>query len=143
MDYIDLIERLKLEKHFEGGYYSSTHRSKNIVKNNKSEERNMYSVIYYMLTKDRPISKNHKLKSDEWWFWHNGGVLEMVVRDDKGNIIKKSRLGDSENCTFQSYIEKNYWQETRLIKGDYALVSCVVVPGFHINDFILEADKFD
>lgn len=138
-----LIDRLQLEEHFEGGYYKSSLRSEQMTSNDKGEERNLYSVIYYMLTKDRPLSQNHILKSDEWWFWQGGGVLEMSISKDQDHInSEKILLGkDLENGqNLQGYIKKEHWQQTKLVEGDYAIVSCVVVPGFHIDDFRLGED---
>ena len=51
------------------------------------------------------------------------------------------RLREGER--FQILAPADQWQTTRLVDGDFALVSCVVAPAFHEEDCLLPPKPLD
>lgn len=87
------------------------------------------SCIYYLLKKGER-SRWHQLKSNEIWTWHAGGTLEMTLGgtgDWPGGVRTKQTIGPD---SLVGVAPENVWQTTRVVKGDFALVSCVVAPAF-------------
>lgn len=87
------------------------------------------SVIYYLL-KAGEISRWHRLKSAEVWTWHAGGTLEMTLGgtgDWPGKDRPTQLISPGQ---FVGAVPAGTWQTTRVKEGDFALVSCVVVPAF-------------
>jgi predicted cupin superfamily sugar epimerase len=134
------ISKLGMQKHPEGGYFVETYRSDEIIPKNCLNERypsdrNISTTIYFLLTKDSP-SKFHRIKSDEFWFYHQGGTLEIKIIDKEGNLESK-KLGVNFDSyeRLQHYIPQNNWFGAEVIEGDYVLISCTVAPGFDFSDF--------
>lgn len=141
----EIIEKLDMEEHYEGGYYKFIWKSSQIIPkdflpNDYQNHRKLASVIYYLL-KPNQTSCWHKLKSDEYWFWHYGGTLEMTLggNDISPKEEKKIQIGSNlfQNEMFQAYVPAGTWQTTKPIGNEFVLVSCVVSPGFEIEDFLL------
>jgi predicted cupin superfamily sugar epimerase len=129
-----LIEKLGLKRHPEGGYYTETYRSQDTIEGIK---RNVQTCIYFLLTSE-DVSKFHRIKSDEIWFYHEGANLSIHTIGDDGHQIH--RLGPINNEGFlpQILIPKNTIFGATLDQADtYVLVSCTVAPGFDFQDFEL------
>jgi predicted cupin superfamily sugar epimerase len=129
----DFITALKMEPHVEGGYCCELFKS-----SGQSGERPLSSSIYYLL-KAGQVSKFHRLKSDELWFYHYGAPLLIHQIDDTGNLSTK-RLGLAVNQGEQPQIlvSRNHIFGAELASQDgFCLVSCVVSPGFDYRDFEL------
>ena len=61
----EIIEQLSLVEHVEGGYFSETYRSADVMGTNREgSERAVMTSIYYLLTNDRPIDHLHQNQSD-------------------------------------------------------------------------------
>ncbi|MBI4834105.1 MAG: cupin domain-containing protein [Planctomycetes bacterium] len=72
----EIIKKLGLKKHPEGGYYRETYSSKGKTRV-YGRERNYSSAIYFLLPKGSK-SNLHRLKSDELWHFYLGGPLTLV-----------------------------------------------------------------
>ena len=138
----ELIEQLRLLPHPEGGWFLVTPVemppvSASALPPGYSGARESASLIYYLLQKGE-VSRWHQLRSAEMWLWHCGGGLEMTLGGTgplpapAGTLLLGSRLADGER--FQILAPANQWQTTRLVHGEFALVSCVVSPAFHDDD---------
>lgn len=135
----ELIEKYKLQPHPEGGFYSETYRSSDMVET-KNGRRNLMTVIYFLLT-SADISRFHVIESDELWFHHEGSDLTIHILKASG--YEKKLLGKS-HCSAQPQHmvqKRNIFGSTLDTPGSYALVSCVVAPGFDFNDFKLVSKK--
>ena len=66
--YNELINRLKLKPHLEGGYFAETVRDSN----------QHFSHIYYLL-KNGEISQWHKLNKNEVLFFYDGDPLQVSL----------------------------------------------------------------
>ncbi|MEN2280548.1 cupin domain-containing protein [Algoriphagus sp. SE2] len=131
-----LISELNLLPHPEGGFYKEAYRSTDLVKT-PNGERNLCTVIYFLLTSEN-VSKFHRIKSDEHWFWHEGSPLTIHILDQKGHhTLLLGPTNDSGSQPQQMVPAQKIFGSTVDEKDGYALVSCVVAPGFDFEDFEL------
>ncbi|WP_425636455.1 cupin domain-containing protein [Algoriphagus yeomjeoni] len=132
-----LVDKLNLSPHPEGGFYSETYRSDVNIGTN-SGKRNLTTAIYFLLTSEN-VSKFHRIKSDELWFFHEGSTLTVHKLTEKGH--KQLSLGipaSANNTAPQHLVEANTIFGSSVDEpNSYALVSCVVSPGFDFADFEL------
>jgi predicted cupin superfamily sugar epimerase len=133
----EIVERLGLQEHPEGGFYKETYRSNQTIETDKNVYRNISTAIYFLLENEN-ISLFHRIKSDELWFFHQGEALEIVfIKEGVLNtIILGNNLENGE--VVQATIPANTWFASRVknLKG-YSFVSCTVAPGFDFADFEL------
>ena len=139
-----LIELLSLNPHPEGGWYAFRESSGRVLLAEAlpgfSGDRDTCSYIYYMLQKGE-ISRWHQLKAAEVWTWHQGGSLVMTLGGTDmvpvaGHTLSLGpRLENGEQ--FQIMAPPDQWQPTRVVDGDFVLVSCVVCPAFDDADCLL------
>ncbi|MBN2747006.1 MAG: cupin domain-containing protein [Bacteroidales bacterium] len=132
-----LIQKLGLESHPEGGFYRETYRSELVMPDGKNEKRNVSTAIYFMLT-ESDISRFHRIKSDEIWFFHQGQPIELVAIIE-GQFISFLLGNNIENGEIpQVVIPANTWFAARIPSATgFSLVSCTVAPGFDFHDFEL------
>jgi len=137
-----LIDKLQLEKHPEGGWYKETYRSPCSVDIERGE-RQLATVIYFMLQGDEK-SAFHRLRSDEFWYYHQGSRLNVhVIYEDGKYKLHKLGLIDELNSAPQLFLPAGCWFAAECTEKDsYSLVSCSVHPGFDFADFEL-ANKDD
>lgn len=135
----ELIEKYKLQPHPEGGFYSETYRSSEMV-DTKNGQRNLMTVIYFLLT-SADISRFHVIESDELWFHHEGSDLTIHILNASG--YQKLLLGNSHQAAQSQHLvqKRNIFGSTIDTYGSYVLVSCVVAPGFDFDDFKLMSKK--
>ncbi len=133
----EIVERLGLQEHPEGGFYKETYRSNQTIETDKNVYRNISTAIYFLLENENK-SLFHRIKSDELWFFHQGEALEIVfIKEGVLNtIILGNNLENGE--VVQATIPANTWFASRVknLKG-YSFVSCTVAPGFDFADFEL------
>ena len=137
MNATNIIQQLQLKPHPEGGYYAETYRSAQIITNNKQENRNISTAIYYLL-EDKNKSHFHRIQSDELWFFHQGEALEILILQNK--MLKTITVGNRvENGEIpQVTIAANTWFAVKIKnESGFSLVSCTVAPGFDFLDFEL------
>ena len=129
----ELVQSLQLIPHPEGGFYRETYRS--VLKN--EEEQSLMTSIYFLLTSDSP-SHFHRIQSDEHWYFHEGNPLSIHLLTDKGLETIHLGLDLTKNQTPHALVEGNtiFGSEIEATDG-YALVSCVVSPGFDFSTFEL------
>ncbi len=139
----DIVDRLGMNSHPEGGYYKETYRSKSMIPQHVlSEEftgaRNYSTAIYFLLTSDN-FSAFHRIKQDEIWHYYEGSSLYVHVIEPNGEY-KKHSVGinlDQEELP-QLVVPAGCWFASSVKNKDsYSLVGCTVAPGFDFNDFEL------
>lgn len=140
-----IIDALGLVRHVEGGWYRFVLSGGPVIPHaalpaNYSGDRESVSSIYYLL-EGPDVSAWHKLHSDEIWAWHSGGSLKMTLGGEGSEPVvdKELFLGPrlAKGESYQIVAPARNWQTTRIINGSYALVSCLVSPAYHNDDFIL------
>ena len=129
-----VIERLKLEPHPEGGWYRETWRAPAA-----QGERASATAILFLLEAHQS-SHWHRVDADELWFWHAGSPLTLLIAASGSERASASTLGPDVLCgqAPQLRVPKGAWQAARP-EGGWALVSCVVSPGFEFAGFELAA----
>ena len=85
----DLINKLKLEKHIEGGYFKRVYESNDKIPIAKvNGERFLATAIYYLL-KGHDFSAFHRLKSDEIWTHNYGSPVTLSLIDKDGQLRQR------------------------------------------------------
>jgi uncharacterized protein len=140
-----LIDRLQLQPHPEGGFYRETWRSdlclpRSILPANYTGDRSAGTAILFLLPTGH-FSRWHRVRSAELWFHQAGDPLELVMAENVDGATQTINLG--RDYTFQAIVPPNQWQKARPLPGEagYALLACVVVPGFDFADFELIGDS--
>jgi predicted cupin superfamily sugar epimerase len=131
-----LVETLKLKPHPEGGFYSETHRAKSVIET-PNGSRSLVTSIYFLLTSDN-VSKFHSIAGEEIWFHHEGSPLTVHLLSDSG--YERLLVGpvDSKGHQPQQLVPDGViFGSTVEEENSYALVSCMVAPGFDFRDFKL------
>lgn len=103
-----------------------------------ADGRLAWSTIYFLVT-PAGFSALHRLSVDEIWCFQAGDAVESLRLHPDGSG-ERVRLGLNVGAgeRLQDVITAGTWQGTRLAPGGrWALVSCVVVPGFEWGDFEL------
>lgn len=132
------IEQLELQPHIEGGYYREILKSDTVITNEEGNARALYTSIYFLLEEGNP-SHFHRLKSDEVWYFHAGNALtvHLLMPDGAYQTIRLGTDIDSGE-QLQAVVPKGaIFGSTVDISNGYALVSCMVSPGFDFADFEL------
>jgi len=136
------IQSLNMKPHPEGGYYAETYRSQSILgehclPQSINGERNIATSIFFLL-KETDFSAFHRLQSDENWYFHDGSGIVIYRIDAEGELIKQ-KLGLDLTNEFWPHVTvpRGSWFAAEPVGKGFALVSCVVSPGFDPKDFEL------
>ncbi|KEI86194.1 cupin domain-containing protein [Clostridium botulinum] len=136
------IEKLDMIAHPEGGYYKESFISaENITDSDLTttfeDKRILWTSIYFLL-RNGEVSNFHRLKSDEMWYYHSGSPLTIYMITPKGELITEQLGLDIEKGEKpQVLVPKNYIFGSAMNNKGYALVGCMVSPGFEFRDFEL------
>ena len=131
----DLIERLGLRPHPEGGFFAETFRS-NVRVSTGAGERCAGTAILYLITPES-FSTLHRVAADEVFHFYLGDPLEMLQFDEAGRV-ERCVLGSDLTLGMrpQVVVPAGTWQGTRLSRGGaFALLGATVAPGFEFADF--------
>lgn len=135
-------QHLRLLPHPEGGHYAENYRSEMIVDVHGFDgPRNLCTSIFFLLESGE-TSAIHRIKSDEIWYYQDGGVLEIIELDEGGSEVI-TRLGKPihEGCTLQHVVKACRWFGARpAAESEFCLVGCQVSPGFDFRDFELKRE---
>ena len=125
----ELVERLRLEPHPEGGWFRETWRGPG-----SAGGRPAGTAILFLLEGGAP-SRWHRVDADEIWAWHGGSPMELSIAGDAGPV-EAIRLGmdPARDEVPQAVVPAGAWQSARAL-GGWALVGCIVVPGFTFEGF--------
>ncbi|MEM8979375.1 MAG: cupin domain-containing protein [Pseudomonadota bacterium] len=132
----EIIEKLELSPHPEGGYYRQTWMQ-------SGPDRALATCIYFLLT-DQQRSHWHKVDAAELWLFHAGDPLTLWISETDVGPAEAITLGTNilNGAQGQGLVPKDWWQSAQTT-GAYSLVSCVVSPGFQFDGFELAAPDFD
>lgn len=130
----ELVQSLGLLPHPEGGFYKETYRSELTL---EGKERQLLTSIYFLLTSEN-ISKFHRIKSDELWYFHAGSPLIVHTLGERGHQQHHLGLELSKGQQPFLWIPKDTIFGSTVAENDgFSLVSCAVAPGFDFRDFEL------
>lgn len=129
MDAADLIQRLKLQPHPEGGWYRETWRSEAALPDGRAAST---SILF--LLKEGQRSDWHRVDAEEIWIFQAGSPLKL--RTAQGPDVTETRLGPGPGQAPQHVVRKDEWQAAEADRG-WTLVACIVSPGFRFEGFEL------
>ncbi|MFY0691555.1 MAG: cupin domain-containing protein [Paracoccaceae bacterium] len=133
----DLIERLSLEPHPEGGWYRQTWVEET------ADRRPAGTCIYYLLEAGG-TSHWHSVDATEIWHFYTGAPLTLRVSESEAGPARTHLLGPdlSAGQSPQIIVPKDHWQSARAEQG-WSLVGCTVSPGFQFSGFKMAPEGFD
>jgi predicted cupin superfamily sugar epimerase len=127
----DIIARLGLKPHPEGGHYCETFRDTGVDANGRSRS----TAIYFLLARHER-SHWHRIDAVEVWHYYAGSALVLQIAD--GDVRRSIRLGAdlAAGEVPQAIVPAQAWQAAES-SGDWTLVGCTVAPGFDFATFEL------
>jgi predicted cupin superfamily sugar epimerase len=131
----DLIERLGLSPHPEGGWYR-----RSFVSAGPPGRRPSGSAIYYLLRRGE-VSRRHRIDATELWHHYAGGPLVLELSDG-GAAAERVVLGTdlSAGERPQVRVPAGWWQSAWPLAGA-VLVGCTVSPAFQFSAFELDDER--
>ncbi|GAB4853668.1 hypothetical protein Ancab_017858 [Ancistrocladus abbreviatus] len=159
----EIVKRLNLKAHPEGGFYDETFRDTSVILSKShlppqyKVDRPVSTAIYFLLPSGS-VSLLHRIPSAETWHFYLGEPITIVELDDRDGSVKLSCLGPNlmENQQPQYTVPPNVWFGSfptndisislegvvaRAVPRDaerhYSLVGCTCAPAFQFEDFEL------
>ena len=120
----EIIQKLEMIPHPEGGYFKESYRDKNV------------SLIYYLLKKNEK-SHWHRLTKNEILHFYDGDPLKLLISKDGKNIEEIILNNKINNDQIFHYIVKARTWFSMESQGEYSLIGCTVAPPFDYDDFEL------
>ncbi|MFD2174163.1 cupin domain-containing protein [Rhodobacter lacus] len=129
-----IIDRLRLQPHPEGGWYRQTW-----VAEAAPGTRPAGTAILFLL-KAGEASHWHRVDAAEIWHFHAGSPLELRLSATDAGPAQVLRLGPDVlgGEVAQAIVPPFHWQAARTL-GAWSLVGCTVSPGFRFEGFELAA----
>jgi predicted cupin superfamily sugar epimerase len=127
----EIIARLELKPHPEGGYYRETFRDSRTDANGRARS----TAIYFLLARGER-SHWHRIDAVEIWHYYAGHALTLKIADDDGQWSFKLGTNLAAGEQPQAIVPPHTWQSAEST-GDWTLVGCTVAPGFDFATFEL------
>ncbi len=135
MEASEIIARLDLAPHPEGGHYRQTWVD-------GGPGRPSGTCIYFLLAEGEH-SHWHKVDATEIWLYHAGAPLTLSLsKTEAGPANDHLLTPDLDAGAPQIIVPAHHWQAARS-NGAWTLVSCTVSPGFQFEGFTLAPPGFD
>jgi predicted cupin superfamily sugar epimerase len=127
----EIIARLALKPHPEGGHFRETFRDPRLDANGRS----VSTAIYFLLARGER-SHWHRIDAVEVWHFYAGSALTLETADGDGRrvVILGPDLAAGE--VPQVIVPPHAWQAAES-NGDWTLLGCTVAPGFDFTTFEL------
>ena len=129
---VEIIARLDLKPHPEGGHYRETFRDSGTGSSGRSRS----TAIYFLLARGER-SHWHRIDAVEIWHYYAGSPLTLRIADH-GATHHALTLGPdlAAGQRPQAIVPAHAWQAAEST-GDWTLVGCTVAPGFEFATFEL------
>jgi uncharacterized protein len=127
----EIIARLDLKPHPEGGHYRETFRDESV----DADGRSRSTAIYFLLARGER-SHWHRIDAVETWHYYAGDALTLRIADGKGQRSVKLGADLAAGEEPQVIVPPHAWQAAES-NGDWTLVGCTVAPGFEFAKFEL------
>lgn len=133
----EIIDRLGLQPHPEGGHYRQTWVEV------PAGERPAGTCIYYLLSTGER-SHWHRVDATEIWHFYAGAPLVLRSAETAAGPVRDQVLGPdlAIGAAPQIIVPKDHWQSARST-GDWTLAGCTVSPGFRYEGYELAPPGFD
>jgi hypothetical protein len=129
---LEVIARLELRPHPEGGHYRETFRDSGADASGRARS----TAIYFLLARGER-SHWHRIDAAEVWHYYAGHALTLQIahHDCAPHTVRLGPdLASGERP--QAIVPAHAWQ-TAESTGDWTLVGCTVAPGFEFANFEL------
>ncbi len=132
----EIIKKLNLQPHPEGGHFAETWRA-------EGNGRAAGTAIYFLL-QGGENNHWHRVDAAEIWHYYSGAPLVLSCAETEAGPAIDHVLGpDLANGAHpQVIIPPNHWQKARST-GEFTLVGCTVSPGFEFEHFTLAPLGFE
>jgi predicted cupin superfamily sugar epimerase len=127
----DIIARLELKPHPEGGHYRETFRDARTDAGGRARS----TAIYFLLARGER-SHWHRIDAVEIWHYYAGSALTLKIADDDGQWSFRLGPDVAAGELPQAIVPAHAWQSAES-SGDWTLVGCTVAPGFDFAAFEL------
>ena len=132
----DIIVKLRLEPHPEGGWYRQTWAG--------DETPRASGTCIYFLLKAGERSHWHRVDASEIWHHYAGAPLILKLSETAEGPATAHSLGpDLPAGEVPQVIVPTGWWQSATTTGDWTLVGCSVSPGFRFEGFELAEPGFD
>jgi predicted cupin superfamily sugar epimerase len=134
-----LVLRLGLEPHPEGGFYRRTWTS---TEQSGDDGRAAGSSILFLLPAD-VSSRWHRIDATELWQHAAGAPLQLSTWAGGSTPVRHHTLGAdlADGEVPQAVVDPHVWQSARSL-GAWSLATCVVVPEFRFDGFEMLPDDW-
>jgi predicted cupin superfamily sugar epimerase len=127
----DIIARLELKPHPEGGHFRETFRDARL----DADGRSVSTAIYFLLARGER-SHWHRIDAVEVWHFYAGSPLTLQIADSDGMRIIILGPDIAAGEVPQAIVPALAWQAAEST-GDWTLAGCTVAPGFDFAKFEL------
>ena len=126
----DVIRRLDLKPHPEGGHFRETFRDTPADPNGRAAS----TAIYFLLARGERAHW-HRIDAAEVWHYYAGAPLVLEMADENGPI-RRMKLGPDivMGERPQGVVPAGQWQAAESL-GDWTLAGCTVAPGLEFARF--------
>ena len=137
----EIVDRLRLSPHPEGGWYRQTWAA--APPPEAPDARPAGTAIYYLLAEGQK-SHWHRVDSTEIWHFYGGAPLDLRMARTAAGPAELVCLGPNLSAgeVPQAIVPAGHWQAARST-GAWSLVGCTVSPGFRFDGFELAPPDFD
>jgi predicted cupin superfamily sugar epimerase len=126
----EIIRKLELKPHPEGGHYRETHRDQRQIGGRAAS-----TAIYFLLARGER-SHWHRIDAVEVWHYYAGDPLKLEIVDGAKEAIVRLGSNVAADETPQAIVPACAWQAAETL-GDWTLCGCTVSPGFRFEGFEL------
>ncbi|MEI2387091.1 cupin domain-containing protein [Breoghania sp. JC706] len=132
----EVVQRLRLEPHPEGGFFRETFRDAATVNG-----RARSTAIYFLLPAG-VVSAWHKVDAVEVWHHYAGAPLTLSLSAGEGK--QEITLGPNilAGQQPQAVVPEGVWQSAESL-GTWTLVGCTVAPAFEFDGFEMAPDGWE
>ena len=127
----EVIARLDLKPHPEGGHFRETFRDPRLV----TDGRSASTAIYFLLARGER-SDWHRIDAVEVWHYYAGSPLTLEIADGDGRRVVTLGPDLAAGEVPQAVVPAQAWQAAEST-GDWTVVGCTVAPGFDFAKFEL------
>jgi predicted cupin superfamily sugar epimerase len=127
----EIIARLALKPHPEGGHFRETFRDPRLDANGRS----VSTAIYFLLARGER-SHWHRIDAVEIWHFYAGGPLTLEIADGDGRRTIALGIDLAAGEIPHAVVPPHVWQSAETT-GDWTLAGCTVAPGFDFAAFEL------
>ncbi len=133
----EIIERLGLEPHPEGGWY------RQVFRDEAPDGQVRSTAIYFLLAGGERSHWHRVLDAAEVWHHYAGDPIRLRLSAD-GITTEEHVLGTELAAGWrpQVVVPVGWWQSAESL-GDWTLVGCTVAPGFDFDRFELAPSDWE